>query len=178
MPASIWYCGSIFTTDGGRARRVSLSRRLRTALRDLYVSEGQPSTNAFVLPGHDQTNFVKTKSRNPKKRQREGDWTRILKKARVAGFTPKDLLDSFASYLLTAGVQLGYVSSQLGHSNVATTAAHYARWAGGDAYRSPLELEFGEVPADLLARLSGHNVVTGESRDEMKNPRNLMIPRA
>ena len=30
----------------------------------------------------------------------------------------------------------------------------YARWAGDDAYRQPLEVGPGEVPADLLARLS------------------------
>ena len=67
---------------------------------------------------------------------------------------PKDLRDSYASYLLTCGVQLGYVSRQLGHSNVATTANHYARWAGDDSYRAPLALEPGDVPADLLARLN------------------------
>jgi hypothetical protein len=32
------------------------------------------------------------------------------------------------------------------------TARRYARWCA-DAYRSPLALEDGEVPADLLARL-------------------------
>jgi integrase len=68
--------------------------------------------------------------------------------------TPKDLRDTFASQLLTAGVQLGYVSRQLGHSDVSITARQYARWAGGDAYRSPLEVREGEVPADLLSRLA------------------------
>ena len=150
--------GALDHTKSGRARRVALSRRLRTALLELYMAEGQPDADAFVLPGHDPSNFMKRDPKNPKK---DREWARILKRAKVAGFKPKDLRDSFASYLLTAGVQLGYVSRQLGHSNVATTAAHYARWAGGDAYRSPLELEDGEVPADLLARLSGPNVVTG-----------------
>ena len=65
----------------------------------------------------------------------------------------KDLRDTFACWLLTAGVQLGYVSQQLGHADVAVTAKHYARWAGGDSYRQPLALEPGEIPADLLARL-------------------------
>jgi hypothetical protein len=59
-------------------------------------------------------------------------------------------------------VQLGYISTQLGHADAQTTAKHYARWAGGDLYRTPLWLEPGEVPADLLARLedwsqSGHS---------------------
>ena len=62
--------------------------------------------------------------------------------------------DTFASQLLTAGVQLGYVSRQLGHSDVSVTARHYARWAGGDAYRNSLEVREGEVPADLLSRLA------------------------
>ena len=38
----------------------------------------------------------------------------------------KDLRDTFASQLLTAGVQLGYVSAQLGHADVGVTT--YARW--------------------------------------------------
>jgi len=63
--------------------------------------------------------------------------------------SPKDLRDTFASQLLTAGVQLGYVSRQLGHSDVSVTARHYARWAGGDGYRSPLTVGEHEVPADL-----------------------------
>jgi len=68
--------------------------------------------------------------------------------------TPKDLRDTFASQLLTAEVQLGYVSRQLGHADVSVTARHYARWVGGDAYRRPLELGEGEVPADFLSRLT------------------------
>ena len=68
--------------------------------------------------------------------------------------SPKDLRDTFASQLLTVGVQLGYISTQIGHADVAVTARHYARWAGGDAYRSTLAVEAGEVPADLLARLA------------------------
>ena len=68
--------------------------------------------------------------------------------------SPKDLRDTFASQLLTAGVQLGYVSRQLGHSDVSVTARHYAKWAGGDGYRNPLEVRDDEVPADLLTRLA------------------------
>ena len=66
----------------------------------------------------------------------------------------KDLRDTYASQLLTCGVQLGYVSAQLGHADVAVTARHYARWIEDDHYREPMQIESGEVPADLLARLS------------------------
>jgi len=85
---------------------------------------------------------------------------RLILQRRVKPRTPKDLRDAFASQLLTVGIQLGYVSRQLGHSDVSITAHHYARWAGGDGYRSPLEVGEDEVPADLLSRLakkSPHN---------------------
>ncbi len=78
-----------------------------------------------------------------------------LKRAGIGHRALKDLRDTFASQLLTAGVQLGYVSAQLGHADVAVTARHYARWIEGeDGYREPLHLEPGELPADLLARLA------------------------
>ena len=48
-------------------------------------------------------------------------------------------------------MHLGYVSRQLGHADVTTTARHYAKWIEGDEYREPIPLETGEVPADLLA---------------------------
>ena len=65
------------------------------------------------------------------------------------------LRDTFASQLITCGVPLGYVSRQLGHADLAVTAQHYAKWAGGDDYRDPLLRRPGEVPADFLARLPG-----------------------
>lgn len=80
-------------------------------------------------------------------------WSKACSAAKIGHRRPKDLRDTFASQLLSAGVQLGYISRQLGHSSVAVTATHYARWCGGDSYRAPLMLEAGEVPADLLARL-------------------------
>ena len=77
------------------------------------------------------------------------------------------LRDTFSSQLLTAGVQLGYVSAQLGHSDAAITAQHYAKWANGDVYREPMRLELGEVPADFLARLDSHqSPTTPEISDE------------
>ena len=77
---------------------------------------------------------------------------RVVALAGLEHRAPKDLRDTFASWLLSLGVQLGYVSRQLGHADVAVTARHYARWVGGDEYRLPLALEPGEVPADLIAR--------------------------
>lgn len=124
----------------GRAREVALSRRLRRLLREFYVAQGQPDPAARVLPGYVHRNY------------HERHFGAICTAAGLSGRTPKDLRDTFASQLLTAGVQLGYISAQLGHGDVATTARHYAAWAGEGAYRRPLTVEPGEVPADLIAR--------------------------
>jgi hypothetical protein len=66
--------------------------------------------------------------------------------ASTRAHTPKDLRDTYASRLLTAGTQLG-------QPDVSITARHYARWTGGNAYRIPLDVREGEVPADLLSLL-------------------------
>jgi hypothetical protein len=122
---------------------VALPRRLRWALLELYqTSDPHPSAEAFVLEGVEPSNF------------RSREWRRILKRAAIGHRALKDLRDTFASQLLTAGVQLGYVSAQLGHADVAVTARHYARWIEDDHYREPMQIEPGEVPADLLARLA------------------------
>ncbi len=135
--------GKLTSPKSGRTRRVALSRRLRWALLELYQThEKQPGAEAFVLDGVDPSNF------------RKREWRRILKRAAIGHRAMKDLRDTFASQLLTAGVQLGYVSAQLGHSDVAVTARHYARWIEDDHYREPMRIESGEVPADLLARLA------------------------
>jgi len=124
----------------GRSRRVQLSRRLRAALLRLRAEQGQPDPDARVLPGHHAGNF------------RNRAWRRILRRAGLAGWVPKDLRDTFASHLLTRGISPAYVSRQLGHADWSVTARHYARWCGGDGYVEPERLLPGEVPADLLAR--------------------------
>ena len=135
--------GTLTSPKSGRTRRVALSRRLRWALLELYQShEEPPGAEAFVLEGVEPANF------------RKREWRRILKRAEIGHRAMKDLRDTFASQLLTAGVQLGYVSAQLGHADVAVTAHHYARWIEDDHYREPMRIEPGEVPADLLARLA------------------------
>ncbi len=128
-------------TKSGRARRVALSRRLRGLLMERWLADGRPEEDVRILPTVDPSNY------------RSRHFKRVCKVARLAGHSPKDLRDTFASQLITAGIQLGYVSKQLGHADVAVTARHYARWAGGDAYRRPLGVGEDEVPADLLVRL-------------------------
>ncbi len=139
--------GEVDAPKSGRARTVALSRRLRASLDRLRRERWNPEPDALVVT-LDPDHF------------RRGGWRRICAAAGLDSRNMKDLRDSFASHLLSAGVQLGYVSKQLGHADVGVTARHYARWAGDESYRSPLEVVPGEVPADLLARLAGDPTLT------------------
>ena len=132
--------GDLGPTKSGRSREVAMSRRLHRALSALDRQRWNPSPDRFVVGGIDPSNF------------RAREWRRILKRAGIGHRSYKDLRDTYASSLLTAGVQLGYVSSQLGHADVAVTARHYAKWIGGEVYRVPLQLRPGDVPADFIAR--------------------------
>jgi integrase len=129
-------------TKSGRARRVQLSRRLRSVLREHWVAEGQPRGGERVLPRFNGRNY------------RARHFDEVLRRAGLAGHTPKDLRDTFASWLVSLGAPVAWVSDALGHSNWAVTARHYARWMD-DAARQPLtpQLDSGDVWPDLLARV-------------------------
>ena len=77
-----------------------------------------------------------------------------MRRAGLAGHTPKDLRDTFASWLVSLGAPVAWVSESLGHANWAITARYYARWME-DAARQPVksELNSGDVWPDLLARV-------------------------
>lgn len=128
-------------TKSGRSREVALSRRLRRALAALYDLQFRPGPEVRVLPGFDPQNFA------------HRDWRRTVKRAAIGHREPKDLRDTFASWLLSLSVQLACVSEQLGYADVAVTARHYAKWCGGNVYRDPMPLLPGEAPADLVARI-------------------------
>ena len=141
--------GELEDPKSGRERKVQLSRRLRGALATLFEARGfleRPtsySAETLVLAGVDGREF------------RERTWSRICSNADLVARKMKDLRDTFASQLFSAGITLQYVSRQLGHSTTTLTETHYARWIPeGDVYCAPMTLEPGEVPADLLARLA------------------------
>ena len=141
------------------ARKVGLSRRLRSALLKLQLAQGRPKASERVLGAtFDQNNF------------RHREWKDITRAAELA-VTPKDLRDTFASQLLTAGVQLGYVSHQLGRASVATTSNHYARWCGGSEYRERISPGKGELPADLLQKLDEKWSQSGHKSKSAQSPR-------
>jgi integrase len=134
--------GELGPPKSGRSRTVIMSRRLRRVLTALRRAQFEPGPEAPVLPYFDPQNFA------------HRAWRRILERAELGHRAPKDLRDTFASQLLSAGIQLAYVSKQLGHSDIAITAKHYGKWCGGDVYAEPARLLPGEEPADLLARLA------------------------
>ena len=43
---------------------------------------------------------------------------------KLGDHTPKDLRDTYACWLLMAGIPLGYIAEQLGHANSHVTARH------------------------------------------------------
>jgi len=126
----------------GRSRTVPLSRRLRRVLRAYWVAEGQPQGDARVLPGWRSTNYA---------RRHFGE---VLAAAGLAdqGFTPRDLRATFASCLVSAGRPIAEVGDLLGHADAGATASkHYARYRRGAV---PMELRPGELPVDLLERIT------------------------
>ncbi len=129
-------------TKTGAGGRVQLSKRLWRLLFEEWMRRGQPERGPVVVKG-DLRNYGRR------------FFARACKNAEIGRRTPKDLRDTYASWLLTLGVPLGYVSAQLLHKNPATTGRHYARWIEEAEYRRPEPLADDEVPADLLARLEG-----------------------
>ena len=150
-------------TKSGHSRKVALSKRLRGLLREFWVAQGQPGAQERVLPRFHVRNY------------RDRHFEPVCKAAGLVGRKPKDLRDTFASQLLTAGVALGYISEQLGHADVATTARHYARWCGSDAYRQPMTLGFGDVPADFLERCQ--NYVTPNGAGKLTATASVVAPK-
>ena len=59
---------------------------------------------------------------------RRNNWNPCLKKLGILHRSPYNCRHSYASWMLTDGIPIGYVSKQLGHASIATTLAHYAKW--------------------------------------------------
>ena len=80
------------------------------------MKAGNPGNDAHVLGKVHPSNFNRR------------EWRRIRTRAGLPERKLKDLRDTYASHLLSANIPLPYVSKQLGHGDVLTTARHYARW--------------------------------------------------
>jgi len=145
--------GATEGTKSGRSRRVPLSRRLRSALLKRYLKGGRPAAEVAVLGAIDPNNF------------RKRAWRRICERARIGHRKPKDLRDTFGSWLVSLGAPLPFVQDALGHASWDVTARHYAHWVPA-AGAQPVGLEAGEVWPDKLASL--RNV--GKSGESAASP--------
>ena len=146
----------------GLDRKVYLSKRLWWALSREQQRIGSPNRWSYVLGDADPDQF------------RRREWKHILKRADIGRWRLKDLRDTYASQLLTSGVPLGYVSTQLGHSEIATTSRFYAKWID-DGHRQPIMIGPTEVYADLLAKLGkSHQSPATEESEEVEGIENLV----
>ncbi len=55
-------------------------------------------------------------------------WKHVLTKAGIRYRNPYQTRHTYASWLLAAGENISWISKQMGHSNIATTLGHYARY--------------------------------------------------
>ena len=91
-------------------------------------------------------------------REVQAEVPRLCKRAGRQRRLPKDLRDTFASQLLSAGFPQVQIMRWMGHApgSVSMFRKRYAKWIGGEndwSYRAPLQLEPGEVPTDIFERL-------------------------
>ena len=88
------------------------------------------------------------------------------------------LRDTYACQLLSCSVPLGYVSTQLGHSEIATTSRFYAKWIDTEHQQPPM-LGPTEVYADFLAKLGkSHQSPTTDEFNEVEDIENLVESQA
>ncbi len=134
---------------GGRRPHEERSRSAREAVQAIALAVARTlgcrrpaGASERVLPRFNGRNY------------RARHFDEVIRRAGLAGHTPKDLRDTFASWLVSLGAPVAWVSEALGHANWAVTARHYARWVD-DAARQPVspELQSGDVWPDLLARV-------------------------
>lgn len=72
-------------------------------------------------------------------------WDPAIERAGVTRFTPHALRHLFASHLLQRGVEISYVSKQLGHASIYTTHNYYAHFLPrSSAARNQLAESFAE----------------------------------
>ena len=135
----------------GRERTVPMSRRLRGALQELSLSRGFPSPNHRVFPDMQWNNWRARVLRRLMREADAGTGTLYDAEKKAARFSPHDLRDTFASWLLSLGVSVAEVAYYLGHRETSTTERSYARWVRGAWRVRPPELGPTDVTTDLLA---------------------------
>ena len=146
----------------GRSREVELSRRLIALLRTRQSETADTSPEAFLFPARTAQRRERGLPGIDQNTYRRRHFARVCERAKIGHRRIYDLRHTYASQLLTCGVQPAFISQQLGHANTQITLDTYAKWAEAE-YRKPIEPRQGEVAADLLSRLRD-----GERRRQLR----------
>ena len=126
-------------TESGM-RRIDLSDHLLETLKELRkqkqkeaLKKGNNEIPEWVFANRSGSfiNINNAKTRNFK---------RVLKKAGLRSIRFHDLRHTFASQLLSKGVNPLYVSKQLGHSNPGVTMKIYAKWIPNEGQRDAMNI--------------------------------------
>ena len=145
----------------GVERWLPMSWRLRCHVREFFAlgPEDRPIMDAWP---HNEDHF-----------QRD-IFAGLSKKAGLGRRTPKDLRDTFASHLLTGGIDPFRIMAWMGHApdSYAMFRKRYAKYLGdsSEVWREPQRLESWEVPPDLLGR-GEWRATFGPHLDHTKNSR-------
>ncbi len=120
--------GKIVTTKTEQVRTIDIPPSLVALLKE--YRKGQEAGeihrhDPWVFPGESQSDEGRPfNDRNFQQRH----WDPAVTRADVARFTPHALRHLFASHLLQRGVEISYVSKQLGHASIYTTHNFYSHF--------------------------------------------------
>ena len=121
-----WYRGTFSTPKGGKARRVDMSRELRSVLLRLRSERLREAASESRVSIADDLLFP-GENGNPLRARRLLDryFVPLLQRAGLRRFRFHDLRHTFGSLLIEAGAPLPYVRDQMGHSSIQITADKY-----------------------------------------------------
>ena len=125
----------------GQTRFVPMSWRIRCHVREFFALGSD--TEPLVAPWPHQQDYFQRKV-----------FADLSNAAGLGRRLPKDLRDTFASHLLTAGIDTTQIMRWMGHApgSYAMFRKRYAKWLSGpaeQAWRPPIELLDWQVPTDL-----------------------------
>lgn len=139
---------------GLRWRDVTLGRSPADPRRFLHIRESIAAGRWETTPESGRTRRVDL-SRRPPGNYRARHFDPACTQAGLSGYIPKDLRDTFASQLFSAGVELPYIQEMLGPADATTTVRNYAKATEEARHRPRIDLDHtgGERPVDLIERL-------------------------
>lgn len=105
-------------------RTIEMLPIVEDALNELKIKSYMK--NSFIFMNDDNTHFYDASH------IREGEWARVLKRAKLDYRTLYQTRHTFASLMISKGEDILWVSKTLGHSTIQTTLTKYAKFIEGD----------------------------------------------